>query len=124
MFPPFFAVKDEDHESAYNAYFDESYTKGKRIAVFMEEGELICFHNIDQFKNEAEVRSIYLYQGSPVFQEMITNNTGCENISKIYITNSNYSMKNNVSTHINIGEIFLNVDTLNTLKNLMIFSRF
>lgn len=114
----FFAVKDEDHESAYNAYFDESYTKGKRIAVFMEEGELICFHNIDQFKNETEVRSIYLYQGSPIFQEMITNNTGCENISKIYITNSKYSIRNNVSTHINIGEIFLNVDTLNTLKDM------
>lgn len=47
---------------------------------------------------------------------MIVNNVGCINISKIYITNSMYSIKNSVSTDMNINEIHLNINTLDTLK--------
>lgn len=116
----YFSVKDQDHGLAYNDYFAEKYEKEKRIAVFKDEDGLVCYHNIEryQFKNETDIRSIYLYQGSPVLQKMIQNNTGCENISKIYVSNSMYSIRNSVSTHKSINEIFLNVDTLETLKNM------
>lgn len=111
----YFGVKDEDHGPAYNDYFAEKYEKEKRIAVFKDEDGVVCYHNIDRFKNETSIRSIYLYQGSPVLQKMIQDNTGYENISKIYVSNSMYSKRNSVSTHQSINEIFLNVDTLEEL---------
>ncbi len=114
----FFSVKDEDHTPAYNDYYAERYVKEIRAAVFIENGELVCYHNIDRFKNRTSVRTVYLYQGSPVFQKMVQNNEGCENISKIYLTNSMYSIGNNVSTDSYISRILLNVDALNTLKDI------
>ena len=114
----FFSVKDEDHVPAYNDYFAERYAKEMRVAVFMENGEFVCYHNIDGFKNETGMRTVYLYQGSPIFQKMVVNNEGCENISKIYLTNSMYSIENNLSTDGCISRILLNVDALNTLKDI------
>lgn len=113
----FFSVKDEDHVPAYNDYFAERYTKEMRVAVFMENGEFVCYHNIDRFKNETGMSAVYLYQGSPIFQKIVMNNEGCENISKIYLTNSMYSIENNLSTNGCIDRILLNVDALNTLKD-------
>lgn len=113
----FFSVKDEDHVPAYNDYFAERYTKEMRVAVFMENGEFVCYHNIDRFKNETGMRNVYLYQGSPIFQKMVVNNEGCENISKIYLTNSMYSIENNLSTNGCIDRILLNVEALKTLKS-------
>ncbi len=114
----FFRVKDEDHTPAYNDYFAEQYTKEIRAAVFMENGEFVCYHNIDRLKNRAGIRTVYLHQGSPILQKMVINNEGCENISKIYLTNSMYSIENNVSTDGYISRILLNVDALNTLKDI------
>lgn len=84
----------------------------------MENGELVCYHNIDRFKNRTDIRTVYLYQGSSVFQKMVVNSEGCESISKIYLTNSMYSIENNVSTDGYISRILLNVDALNTLKDM------
>lgn len=114
----FFSVKDEDHAPAYNDYFAERYAKEMRAAVFMENGKLVCYHNIDQLKNRTGVRTVYLYQGSSVFQKMVANSEGCESISKIYLTNSMYSIENNVSTDGYISRIHLNMETLNTLKDI------
>lgn len=114
----FFSVKDEEHTPAYNHYFTERYTKEIRAAVFMENGEFVCYHNIDRFKNEASVRTVYLHQGSSIFQQMMENSEGYENISKIYLTNSMYSIENNLSTDGCINRILLNVEALNTLKNI------
>lgn len=114
----FFSVKDEDHASAYNDYFNERYANEMRAAVFIENDELVCYHNIEKLENRAEIKDVYLYQKSPIFQEMIVNNKGCINISKIYITNSMYSIKNSISTDMNIDEIHLNINTLDTLKNI------
>lgn len=113
----FFNVKDEDHVPAYNDYFAERYIKEIRLAVFMENGEFVCYHNIDRFKNETGMRNIYLYQGSPLFQKMVVNNEGFENISIIYLTNSMYSIENNLSTNGCIDRILLNVEALKTLKS-------
>lgn len=112
----FFSVKDKDHASAYNDYFNKRYVNEMRAAVFIENDVLVCYHNIEKLENRANIKDVYLYQKSPIFQEMIVNNVGCINISKIYITNSMYSIKNSVSTDMNINEIHLNINTLDTLK--------
>lgn len=113
----FIRVKDEDHIPAYNDYFAERYTKEIRAAVFMENGEFVCYHNIDRFINRTSIRTAYLYQSSPIFQKMVDNKVGYENISKIYLTNSMYSIENNLSTDGCINRILLNVEALNTIKN-------
>lgn len=115
---PLFSVKDENHESIYDDYFDDRYTKEKRIAIYKENETLICYHNIVQFRNDTNIRDEYLYQGSVSLQNMVRNNLGFENISKILLTNSMYSIRNSMATHMNIQEIYLNIDTLNMLKDM------
>ena len=114
----FFSVKDVDHAPEYNAYCAERYKKEMRAAVFIENGEFVCYHNIDQFENRTGIRTVSLSQNSLISQQMVQNNEGCENISKIYLTNSAYSIKNNLFTDECIGRMFLNVDSLNTLKDI------
>lgn len=114
----FFYVKDENHEAVYNDYFAERYKKELRVAVFAEDEKLVCYHNIEKLENRTSARTVYLYQNSTTLQKIVVDNEGYENISKIYLTNSSYSLKDNVSTNGSIDKIFLNLDALNTLKDI------
>ncbi|WP_033164896.1 AAA family ATPase [Clostridium sp. KNHs205] len=112
------SVKDGTHETEYKEHFAEEYEKDKQIAIYKEDGRLICYHNIDTFENTTGIDCRYLFQGSPELMYLVQNNMGFENISKISLTNSMYTQRNSVSTHGSISEISLNVNTLNTLKNM------
>lgn len=114
----FCSVKNENHDSKYDNYFLERYEKDKTLAIYLEESELVCYHNIDNFGNEAGIRECYLYQGSPQLTDIVRNNKAFENISKICISNSMYSMEDVVSTHQSISKISLNVNSLKTLKSI------
>lgn len=111
-------VKNVEHDPVYDNYFMEKYEKDKALSIYLEESGLICFHNIDNFVNETDVKECYLQQGSAELAEIIGDNKAFENISKICISNSMYCVDGVVSTHESIGEISLNVNSLNTLKSI------
>ena len=112
------SVKDKKHDSAYDNYFMEKYEKDKTLTIYLEKGELVCYHNIDNFVNETGVKEFYLQQGSLELAEIVRDNKAFENISKISISNSMYSLEDGVSTHESISKISLNVNSLKTLKSI------
>ena len=112
------SVKDKEHDSVYDNYFMEKYEKDKKLAIYREDAELVCYHNLDNFVNETEVKEVCLQQGSPELAEIIRDNKEFENISKICISNSMYSLEDGVSTHESISKISLNVNSLKTLKSI------
>ena len=112
------SVKDQDHDSAYDNYFTEKYEEDKTLAIYLEESELVCYHNIDNFWNEVGIKECYLQQGSAELADIVRNNKAFENISKICISNSMYALEDGVSTHESISKISLNVNSLKTLKSI------
>ena len=105
-------------EPEYEIYYEEEYKKDMYIAVYIENGELICYRNIDRFANFTGVKDIYLFQGSEKLTEMLGNNTGFRNISRICLTNGMYPAWNGISTDKSIDKIHLNVNSLSILKNI------
>lgn len=113
------SVKDQDHDEAYEDFFQENYEKDKTIAVYQKGTELICYHNIENFQNEAGIRASYLYQGSAELMEIVRDSKEFENISKICLSNSSYALEDGVSSmHQSISKISLNVNSLKTLKSI------
>ena len=112
------AVKNQSHQSEYNKFFEEKYECDKAIAIYKEDNEIVCYHNIDGLESEAEVKIVYLYEGSEELKEIVRENRGFENISKICISNSAYALEGGVSAHQSIGEIHLNINSLRTFKNI------
>ncbi len=113
----FGSVKDKDHNPEYDNYFMERYEKDKTIAIYLEESGLVCYHNIDNFESETEMKLFYLQQGSDELMDIVRNNRAFESISKICISNSMYAIEDGYSTHESISKISLNVNSLRTLKN-------
>lgn len=111
------AVKEQSYDSEYEAYFIEEYEKIKQIAIYRDAGKLICYYNIEEFENTTDIHCEYLYRGSFNLMEIVRNNTGFENISKIALSNSMYTLSGGVGTHGSISEISLNVNSLKILKD-------
>ena len=112
------SVKDQEHNPEYDKFFMERYEKDKTVAVYLEESEVVCYHNIDNFRNDAGIRECYLYQGSVELMDIVRNDKAFESISKICISNSMYAIEDGVSTHQSISKISLNVNSLRTLKSI------
>lgn len=85
-------------EPEYETYFEEEYEKNMYIAAYIENGELICYRNIDRFANFTGVKDIYLFEGAEKLTEMVRNNTGFRNISRICLTNGMYPVWNGIAT--------------------------
>ena len=105
-------------EPEYEIYYEEEYKKDMYIAVYIENGELICYRNIDRFANFTGVKDIYLFEGSEKLTEMVRNNTRFRNISRICLTNSMYPAWNGIAADKSIDKIHLNMNSLNVLKNM------
>lgn len=112
------SVKKKHPNPAYDDYFTEKYEEDKVLSIYIENDKLICYHNIDNFVNQTEVKEYYLQQGSAKLAEIMRNNQSFNNISKICISNSMYSLEGGVSTDKSISQITLNVNSLKTLKNI------
>lgn len=112
------AVKEQTYDADYEAYFNEEYEKAKQIAIYCDAGKLICYSNIEEFENTTGIYCEHLYQGSYNLSEIVRNNTGFENISKISLSNSMYALAGGVGTHVSISEISLNVNSLKVIKDI------
>ena len=113
-------VKPERDERARKQHIEEVHkpVQDKTIAIYLDDAKLVCYHNIDNFENETNVEAIFLYQGSTELMNIVKNNRAFENVSKICLSNSMYSLEDGVSTHRSISKIALNVNSLKTLKNI------
>lgn len=100
----FGSVEEQEHLPEFVMYYAEKYEKEKTLAIYVEKSELVCYHNLDNFKNDTEIKECYLHQGSA--------DKSSENISKICISNNMYALKNEAKSS---DEIFLNPNSLNTL---------
>ncbi len=114
-------VKNERHKPEYDAYFLDKYEYDKFIAIYRWNYELICYHNIDEFRNCTNIKEKnihFLYQGSRELQQITANNRAFENISKVCITNSMYADASAVSTYQSLKSISLNPNALSNLKEI------
>lgn len=115
------AVKDENHTSDYEAYFEEQYEIDKAISIYLDGEDLLCFHNIDKFRidtNLLETRNVcYLKQGSYEIGYMIANHKGPFDISKICVSNSAYVEDNGLIPTGVIEQISLNMNSIRILGN-------
>ena len=97
-------------EPEYVNYYEEAYEKDMYIAVCIENDELICYHNIERFSNFTDVKDIGLFERSEKLTEMVRNNTGFRNISRICLTNGMYPVWNGIATDKSIDKIYLNLN--------------
>lgn len=98
--------------------YNEEYVNDMYIAVYIENGELICYRNIDKFNNFTGIRDIYLFEGSEKLEEMARNNTGFRNISVICLTNGMHPAWNGIIADKSIDKVQLNMNSLDVLKHM------
>lgn len=95
------------------------YEDAKRIAIYVENGDIIIFHNIENLNMSQNLKDKehYLYKGSKELSSIIKENKEFENISRFFITN-NYlgEMTNSISIHDSVSDIYMNLSSLHTLK--------
>ncbi len=103
-----FGEKKKKPNPGYDDYYAQKYEEDKIIAIYLEEAKLVCYHNIDNFMNETGVR----------VAEGVRDRKAYENISKICISNSMYSLEDGIFTDGKISKILLNVNSLKTLKSI------
>ena len=101
------SVKDKKHDSAYDNYFMEKYEKDKTLTIYLEKGELVCYHNIDNFVNETGVKEFYLQQDSLELAEIVRDNKAFENISKISISNRSEEHTSELQSRETISYVFI-----------------
>lgn len=114
-------VKDEAHDSDYDAFFTEEYEIDKVVSIYWDGGNLVCYHNIDEFKSDTKLlkenRIFYFTQGSDILKNMIANDKGFCDISKICVSNSMYALNNEVVPIGNLEQLNINMNSMQELGN-------
>lgn len=110
--------KREIDDEKYRLFSDKRYEEKKSIAVYKTKSGLICYHNIDDFYNNTEIECIKLNGKSSETIRIFSEDKAFRNISKIYLSNSMYSLGDGISTHTGIDEVYFTVNSLNTLKDI------
>ena len=112
------SVKEQEGSEEYKSFYDEKYENEKSIVIYLEESELVCYHNIDNFENKTNVKIHYLKQGSIELMNIAKNSEAFENISKICLSNSMYAVEQEIFTYQSINKIMLNVNSIRNLKDI------
>ena len=103
------------------------YEDVKRIAIYVENGDVIIFHNIENLNVSQNLKDKehYLYKGSKELSSIIKENKEFENISRFFITN-NYlgEMANTISIHDSISDIYMNISSLHNCPYNVQFQSF
>lgn len=114
-------VKDKDHAPEHDAFFAEEYEIDKAISIYWDGNDLVCYHNIDEFENDTELlkenRVFYLTQGSDLLANMIANDKGFFDISKICVSNSIYGSNSEFVSMGNLEQLSLNMNSMQGLGN-------
>lgn len=109
-----FSVKQIKNNN-YDDYFLEQYEYKKKVAIYKDGNQLICYHNIEYFNTNVDFKCIYLSKDSNELKDMLVYNKDYKNLTKIFITNSQYSI-GELSTHGSLSMLALNPNSLNLLK--------
>lgn len=109
-----FSVKQIKNNN-YDDYFLEQYEYKKKVAIYKDGNQLICYHNIENFNTNVDFKCIYLSKDSNELKDMLVYNKDYKNLTKIFITNSQYSI-GELSTHGSLSMLALNPNSLNLLK--------
>lgn len=108
-------VSQPDKDKKHYDFFIDKFKYREQIAVYKDKDKLVCYHNMKNFISLGDIECIDITKDSKVYSNMLKNNDGFKNITKISITNSLYS-KSVVSTHGCLDTITLNPNSINTLK--------
>lgn len=108
-------VSQPDKDKKYYDFFIDKFKYREQIAVYKDKDKLVCYHNMKNFISLEDIECIDITKDSKAYSNMLKNNDGFKNITKISITNSLYS-KSVVSTHGCLDTITLNPNSINTLK--------
>lgn len=108
-------VSQPDKDKKYYDFFIDKFKYREQIAVYKDKDKLVCYHNMKNFISLEDIECIDITKDSKAYSNMLKNNDGFKNITKISITNSLYS-KSVVSTHECLDTITLNPNSINTLK--------
>lgn len=112
-------VKNEKHAPEYDEFYLEKYERDKFIAIYIEDNQVSCYHNIKNLENKtSDIEKVtYLHEGSTELRDIVVKGKALESISKVCISNSIFAQAGTVSTHSSIRSIDLNLNTINILKN-------
>lgn len=108
-------VSKPDKDKKYYDFFIDKFKYREQISVYKDKGRLVCYHNVGNVISIDNIDCIDITKDSKAYSNMLKNNDGFKNITKISITNSLYS-KSVVSTHGCLDTITLNPNSINTLK--------
>lgn len=114
-------IKDTQHRVEYDSYFQNPSPNDKIITIYQTNDKLVCYHNINNLKNETPLETIRLETFQPSIKDIQKNDYNFDdknkiNISKICLTNSMDSTWNALSLHRGLSEIHLNTNSLHTIK--------
>lgn len=108
-------VSKPDKDKKYYNFFIDKFKYREQISVYKDKGRLVCYHNVGNVISIDNIDCIDITKDSKELSNMLINNDGYKNMTKIAITNSLYS-KSVVSTHGCLDTITLNPNSINTLK--------
>lgn len=108
-------VSKPDKDKKYYDFFIDKFKYREQISVYKDKGRLVCYHNVGNVISIDNIDCIDITKDSKELSNMLINNDGYKNMTKIAITNSLYS-KSVVSTHGCLDTITLNPNSINTLK--------
>ena len=95
------------------------YEDAKRIAIYIDNGDIKIFHNIEGLVMSKELKNKehYLYKNSKELSSILKENSEFANISRFLITNTYLGQNvNTISIHENVSDFYMNLSTCHTMK--------
>lgn len=95
------------------------YEDAKRIAIYIDNGDIKIFHNIEGLVMSKELKNKehYLYKNSKELSSILKENSEFANISRFLITNTYLGQNvNTISIHENVSDFYMNLSTWHTMK--------
>lgn len=66
-------VKNEKHAPEYDEFYLEKYERDKFIAIYIEDNQVSCYHNIKNLENKtSDIEKVtYLHEGSTELRDIV-----------------------------------------------------
>ena len=76
-------VSQPDKDKKYYDFFIDKFKYREQIAVYKDKDKLVCYHNMKNFISLGDIECIDITKDSKAYSNMLKNNDGFKNITKI-----------------------------------------